>query len=123
MNTWWIPKQKQYLSETKEWWCSWCQEVTPINRNPEWDGSFKGERPSPEWFVKCAYCGKKHYQGVGYDCPECGYEPEDREPMHCSKPKHNQWAAMEFGGSPMDWTEVYWCPHCRTFFHIENSNY
>ena len=125
MNTWWIPKQKHYKEETKEWWCSNCEEVTALERNPEWDGEFKGERPAPEWFVRCEKCWSEHWQTMGYECPDCGYDPYyyEKEPIHYGKAEYNRWAAMEFGGSPMNWEEVHYCPFCKTFFISENSNY
>ena len=43
---WWIPKQKQYLESTKKWHCDHCDEITPLERNPKWDGAFKGDWPA-----------------------------------------------------------------------------
>lgn len=35
----------------------------------------------------------------------------------------NVWAAIEFGGNPMSWTETHFCPNCQKEFTISNSNY
>jgi len=122
-DTWWLPKQKHYLEETKKWWCFSCRELTPLIRNPAWGGEFEGKRPAPEWFIKCGECGYKHFQTSGYECPDCGWDPEESIPVKCTTPKSCQWAAMEFGGSPVDWEETHFCPNCKEEFTFTNSNY
>lgn len=124
-NYWWIPKQKHYQIETKEWWCTWCGAITPLERNKEWDGSFKGDPPAPTWFVRCGACHKEHWQSSCYDCPDCGYDPSWQElpPLRCTVPVPSRWAAMEFGGNPVDWEETHLCPYCNKEFTFTNSNY
>lgn len=121
---WWIPPEKHYQPETKKWYCTRCRRITPIKRNPEWDGSFRGKRPAPEWFVKCAKCGNKHYQRTGFECPNCGWDETDETScIEYSKERSSYWAAMEFGGNPVQWEETHRCKKCKTVFTFTNSNY
>jgi len=87
-----------------------------------------------------------------YRCLDCGWDPpmdsfyyvEEGEYFDCTVPtatgiggdpeiehevypkykdfQHNYGKAMEFGGSPIDWTEVHFCPSCGKEFEFENSN-
>lgn len=47
---------------------------------------------------------------------------EARYPKYSDK-QYSYWAAMEFGGTPYDWTETHYCPHCKTEFEFDSSNY
>lgn len=121
---WWIPLEKQYRPETKRWYCRWCDKRTPIERNPLWDGAGEGSGKAPEWFARCSVCKKVHYQSAGFGCPNCGWDGEDEGSLIASsKPRFSYWAAMEFGGDPMDWDETHKCKKCGTVFKISNGNY
>lgn len=124
MTKWWIPKQKQYLSETTQWYCGDCEEITSIERNPDWDGKFKGERPAPKWFVRCAVCTKQHIQHTEFECPNCGWGwPDETTMKDCTEPTSSYWASMEYGGNPVDWEETHECPECETTYTFTNGNY
>lgn len=132
-DTWWIPKQKQYLPETKRWYCGNCKKRTPIERNPEWDGEFRGERPAPKWFTRCKYCKSNHWQNTEYECPNCGWDEnyddyweDENGIMHlpdnmisCGKPYYVPNAE---GWNRHDWEETWKCPKCKTIFSYTNSD-
>lgn len=121
---WWIPPEKQYRPETKRWYCECCRKITPIERNTEWSGDYKGKKPAPDWFARCKVCKKQHWQSSGFECPNCGWDEADEVSMiECGEPQLAQWAAMEFGGNPMNWEETHKCPKCKTIFTFKNSNY
>ncbi len=122
--SWWIPKQKQYLPETKEWWCDHCGEITPLERNPEWNSSFKGKEKPPDWFVRCAICKEKHWQSSEYECPNCGWDGADEDSMISSaEPVNVRWAQMEFGGNSIEWNETHKCFVCEEEFTFINANF
>jgi len=125
--TWWLPRQKHYLAETRYWYCPGCEKITRLEHNPEWDGKFKGLYPIPEWFARCAICKHEYYQMTEFDCPNCGWdgagEDDDKNSMISSTtPVYNSWKAYEFGGHPVDWEETHLCPICGTEFTFMNSN-
>lgn len=124
--SWWIPNQRPHSLDTVRWFCSTCERITPIERNPEWDKTFKGEGIAPKWFVRCLVCKHKHLQTIGSDCSNCGYGGCDLEAgtlISATKPEYSYAAAMEFGGTPENWQETHKCPKCRTIFTFGNSNY
>ena len=122
-NIWWIPAELKYRPETKKWYCPCCEAVTDIERNPEWNGEYRGERPAPKWFVRCIECGWEYYQSSGYDCPDCGWNDLPDEALEYTQPVSNMGASMQFGGNPMNWDEKYHCPFCDKDFWISNGNY
>jgi hypothetical protein len=121
---WWIPPQKQYRPETKRWYCRYCEKRTPIERNPEWDGSFEGVGKAPEWFVRCAYCKEKHWQNSGFDCPNCGWDDADEfSVIECGEPVSAGGPPWDIPSGALDWEETHKCPKCRHVFSFVNSNY
>lgn len=122
--TWWIPKQKQYLPETTRWYCQDCGELTAVERNSKWDGSFEGTRPAPEWFVRCAICKSKHWQNSGYDCPECGWDGAGESSLvECEEPTPAGGPPWDTPSGALDWAETHLCPMCGYTFSFVNGNY
>lgn len=70
--------------------------------------------------VVCKKC-KTTKHTSGYDCPRCRYEPHWI--LEISDAKYNMGAAMEFGGSPYDWDELWKCQLCGLEYWISNGNY
>jgi len=63
-------------------------------------------------------------QMTEYQCPNCGWDDADENPMlSCTDGVLSTWAQMEYGGNPVDWTETHKCPMCGTVFELANGNY
>ena len=127
-NIWWITKEKRHLPETKIWWCSHCNRRTPIERNPEWNGEFSGERPAPKWFTRCARCKHEHWQ-TQYGCDNCGWD-DLPEWVDGEKPKAlievsntRSYTSLDIIGTALDWDETWKCPKCKNIFTFTNGNY
>jgi len=120
---WWLPKQKQYQLGTEKWWCFRCGELAPLERNPEWDGQFKGKWPAPEWFVRCAVCHWQHFQSDGFDCPECGWTNEDDEAVAQSYGEMVNVPSTYLGPEGHQWEETWLCPICGTTFSFTNADF
>lgn len=124
-NEWWISEEKQFLATTKRWYCRHCRRRTPIERNPEWDGKFRGTKPAPKWFTRCKYCHTKYWASSGFDCHNCGYDDLDETTvLKYGEEVISVYAQMELGCShPVSWEETHKCPKCRSITTFVNSNY
>lgn len=121
--TWWIVKDKPFTKDVTKWYYNCCETVTEVERNPEWNGEFKGTGQPPEWFICCKEC-KYNYQLLSeYGCPDCGWDKLPEEALEYTHPVSNIGASMNCGGDPKDWDEKYHCPFCDTDFWISGSNY
>lgn len=122
---WWIPAQKPHTPETTKWYCMGCGRITPLERNPSWDGKYKGLRSEvPEWFVRCAVCHAQPYQLSEYGCHDCGWsDPDENTMVKGTKPRFVTWASIEFGGNPQEWEETHRCPMCKNIFTFVNANF
>ena len=71
-------------------------------------------------------------KGKAIDCTELdektnnlvGKAPKGKKvyPVYGAE-EFNYGASMNFGGNPVDWTELHKCPKCNIEFEFENSNY
>jgi len=60
-------------------------------------------------------------------CPKCGWDctsidQTDEAPVVISNKQYNLYLAIEYGGTPYDWTETWTCPECSTEFSFENGS-
>ena len=57
-----------------------------------------------------------------FQCPKCGRWADENSLVYQTPPEYNHIKALEFGGNPMDWTEMHTCPECQTDWAFNNSN-
>ena len=75
----------------------------------------------PNLFFACEECGREKFWGWGYHCPIC--DCGTALILEATEPQYDYAAAMEFGGSPKNWSEKWKCLMCGQIFWIGNSNY
>jgi len=123
MSTWWIPEQKRYQPDATLY-CGNCEEIVPVEANPEWIAigrPFSGERPAPEWFIRCPHCHSKFYQQSEGECPECGVFSEDEVTIVSYGPQYASGVPWDAHGN--SWEETHRCWVCDTVFTFTNSDY
>jgi hypothetical protein len=119
-------------------WCSTCQRLTKNvkgttycndeNKLERFIGQKVWRRDSKvltkenvgKHFFACSECGKEKFWAWGYQCPRCDYDRNDI--IEIEEAHYNIGKAMEFGGTPMDWDELWYCPMCGMEYWIDNSN-
>jgi len=115
---WWVSSQKPYTPETLKWYCGYCKKITNVERNPLWNGNYSGERPAPDWFVRCIICKNKHWQRDKDSCPNCGcmvgYEQKPLSTTKSHAVQHYEYISYE-------WDETHRCRKCKTVFAFTNS--
>lgn len=125
--TWWISRGKQYEPDTKRWYCSMCCKRTPIERNPEWDGSYKGIGEPPAWFVRCGTCGREHFGPIKGECTNCGFDgfdcDEDPTLISIDNFSSSSYASYKFGIDGHTWNETHQCPLCHKIFTFGNADF
>lgn len=85
-----------------------------------------GERREPRPYLS-EDAFRDSEEADGSDCPKCGWKnPIDydrAEFIGMSKPEYNHGVAMEYGGQPHDWSELWQCPDCGCRFAFSNSDH
>lgn len=74
-----------------------------------------------EIFFACQKCGKEKFWLWGYRCPQC--DSDLYAVLEIGKAEYSKGAAMEFGGTPLDWDETWKCCVCGYVYVIRNGNY
>ncbi len=115
----WRLTSKLYRAE--KWYCESCEEVTPLERNPEWDGSLQGEGPAPAWFVRCAICNHEHPAPSEHQCPECG--AVEGIMLSTMPPYSEEWDSFEYDGTPIRWDEEWRCAWCGHEFWVPSPDF
>lgn len=78
------------------------------------------EKQLADRFFACCKCGREKFWAWGYRCPRC--DSDSYLILSIGEAHYNYGKAMEFGGTPMDWDEVWHCLECGLDYEIDNSN-
>jgi hypothetical protein len=72
-------------------------------------------------FFACQFCRAEKFWMWSYTCDRCDHD--EHYLLETTEPVPNQGAAMEFGGNPMDWEELWLCRGCGYKYWVSNSNF